>query len=116
VEAKKLLQLHHDRWALTINRNRHKNRIKGLLATQGSAVPSTGIYPKNSSMFTNLMVATPMMLRSRLIREHARLQLMGRQINAIEQEQRHAIRRPEHLSRAIVRDLVRLKIIHINTS
>ena len=58
----------------------------------------------------------PQGLKTRLLREHERLQLVEQQMKAIEQEQRQAIRNPDHPSITMVRDLMRLKSIHIHTA
>ena len=54
VEAEDRRQLHRARWTLTSEKNRHINRIKGLLATQGNSLP-IGICMKNSAMYVNGM-------------------------------------------------------------
>jgi transposase len=46
VEAEDRRQLHRDRWALTSERNRHINRIKGLLTTQGISLSVNGDLPE----------------------------------------------------------------------
>jgi transposase len=110
-------QLHRERWALSGERNKHVNRIGGLLATQGIRLSINGDLPEaldqvhtwdGSSLSPNL--------KKRLLREHERLQLVEQQMKAIEQEQREAIRAPHHSSVSMVRDLMRLKSIHIHTA
>ncbi len=117
VEAEDRRQLHRDRWALTSECNRHTNRIKGLLATQGISLPVNENLPEELNHVRKWDGSPiPPMLQSRLIREYERFRLVEQQINAIEQEQRRAIRQQEHPSTVMVRDLMRLKSIHVHTA
>lgn len=117
VEAEDHRQLHRERWALTSERNRHINRIKGLLAAQGIRLPVNGNLPQELNQVRKWDGSPlPPMLRSRLLREYERLQLVEQQIKGIEQEQRQAIRGSDHSSLTMVRALMRLKSIHINTA
>jgi transposase len=110
-------QLHRERWALSGERNKHINRIKGLLATQGISLSVSGDLPEALGQVRKWdgSQLSPH-LKTRLLREHERLQLVEQQMKAIEQDQRQAIRRPEHPSTAMVRNLMRLKSIHIHTA
>jgi transposase len=117
VEAEDRRQLHRDRWALTGERNRHINRIKGLLATQGISLSVNGDLPKELNLVRKWDGSPlPPGLMERLLREYERLQLVEQQMKVIEQEQRQSLRRPEHPSTAMARHLMRLKSIHINTA
>lgn len=110
-------QLHRDRWALSSERNRHINRIKGLLATQGVSLPVNGDFPAELEE-ARTWDGSPLApgLTQRLLREHERLQLAEQQIKAIEQEQRQTLRSSQDPSITMVRDLMRLKSIHIQTA
>ncbi len=117
VGAEDRRQLHRDRWALTGERNRHINRIKGLLATQGISLSVNGDLPKELNLVRKWNGSPlPPGLKARLLQEYARLQLVEQQMKVIEQEQRQALRRPDHPSVTMARALMRLKSIHINTA
>ena len=117
VEAEDRRQLHRERWALSSERNKHINRIGGLLATQGIRLSVNGNLPETLNQ-VHTWDGSPLSpdLKKRLLREHARLQLVEQQMKAIELQQRQAIRNPNHPSITIVRDLMRLKSIHIHTA
>jgi transposase len=117
VDVEDRRQLHCERWALSDERNKHINRIKGLLATHGISLSANGNLPKALDQ-VRIWDGSPIPpgLTARLLREHERLQLVEQQMKAIEQEQRQAIRRPEHPSTAMVRNLMRLISIHIHTA
>jgi len=110
-------QLHRERWALSSERNKHINRIKGLLVTQGISLSVNGNLPKALDQ-VHTWDGSPLSpyLKKRLLREHERLQLVEQQMKAIEQEQRQAMRKPYHPSITMVRNLMRLKSIHIHTA
>lgn len=117
VEAEDRRQLHRDRWALTGERNRHINRIKGLLATQGISLSVNRDLPKELNLVRKWDGSTlPPGLTARLLQEYERLQLVEQQMKVIEQEQRLALRQPDHPSVTMARALMRLKSIHINTA
>ncbi|MFQ5873643.1 MAG: IS110 family transposase, partial [Dehalococcoidia bacterium] len=117
VEAEDRRQLHRERWALTSERNRHINRIKGLLAAQGLRLPVNGDLPEKLNQVRKWDGSPlPPGLMVRLLREHMRLQFVEQQIKTIEQEQRQALRRSDHPSLTMARALMRLKSIHINTA
>jgi transposase len=110
-------QLHRERWALSSERNKHVNRIGGLLATQGIRLSINGDLPEALDQ-ARAWDGSPLSphLKKRLLREHDRLQLVEQQMKGIEQEQREAIRDPDHPSVTMVHDLMRLKSIHIHTA
>jgi transposase len=117
VDAEDRRQLHRERWALSGERNKHINRIKGLLATQGISLPVNDDLPEALEQVRTWDGSSlPPGLTAQLLREHQLLQLVDQQMKAIEQEQRQAIRRPEHPSTVMVRDLMQLKSIHIHTA
>lgn len=111
------LQLHRHRWALSTERTRHINRIKGLLANQGVNLPVNGDFPAQLEK-ARTWDGSPLApgLARRLLREHERLQLVEQQVKAIEQEQRQTLRTSQQPSITMVRDLMRLKSIHIQTA
>ena len=117
VGAEDRRQLHRERWALSSERNKHINRIGGLLATQGIRLSVNGDLPEALNQ-VHTWDGSPLSpdLKKRLLREHTRLQLVEQQMKAIEQEQRQALRRPDHPSVTMARALMRLKSIHINTA
>jgi transposase len=117
VKAEDRRQLHRTRWTLTSEKNRHINRIKGLLATQGISLPVNEDLPEELNQARKWDGSPiPPMLRSRLICEYEILQLVKQQIKAIEQKQRQSLRHPEHPSMTMVRNLMRLKSISIHTA
>jgi transposase len=80
-------QLHRELATLTEERTRIRNRIRGLLAVQGAWV---GRWSKLREQLASLRLwdgsALGPALRQRIEREIERLELVGRQIRAIEQE------------------------------
>ncbi len=117
VGAEDRRQLHRDRWALTGERNRHINRIKGLLATQGISLSVNRDLPKELNLVRKWDGSPlPPGLTARLLQEYERLQLVEQQMKVIEQEQRLALRQPDHPSVTMARALMRLKSIHIHTA
>ena len=117
VEAEDRRQLHRDRWVLTGERNRHINRIKGLLATQGISLSVNGDLPKELNLVRKWDGSPlPPSLTARLLQEYERLQLVEQQMKVIEQEQRLSLRQPDHPSVTMARALMRLKSIHIHTA
>jgi transposase len=110
-------QLHRDRWILSSERKKNINRIGGLLATQGISLSINGDLPEELDQVC-IWDGSPLSphLKKRLLREYKRLQLVKQQMKAIEQDQREAIRAPHHPSITMVRDLMRLKSIHIHTA
>jgi transposase len=109
--------LHRDRWTHSRERTKHTKRIKGLLAAQGIGLSLNGDLPKKMDQ-VRTWDGPPLSpgLKERLLREHERLQLVEQHMKAIEQEQRQAIREPDHTSISMVRDLMRLRSIRIHTA
>ena len=117
VGAEDRWQLHRELWALSSERNKHVNRIGGLLATQGISLSINGdlLEALNQVRACDGSPLSPHLMK-RLLREYERLQLVEQQMKAIEKEQRQAIRNTDHPSVTMVRDLMRLKSIHIQSA
>ena len=90
-------QLHRDLQELKDERTEHVNRIKGLLASQGLAAPEVNKHFADwldkARMWDGSAVPTE--LQKRLLREIERWELLGRQIQALEDERRQRIRRDD---------------------
>ena len=105
-------QLHRELMALTAERTRHINRIKGLLASQGvvllvkedflSQLETVQLWDSSN---------LPPGLRSRLVREYERLQILNEQIRQLERSCAEAIRTSTTPAMKQVRQLLRLKAI-----
>lgn len=117
VGAEDRRQLHRDRWVLSSERNKHINRIKGLLATQGISLSVNRDLHKELNLVRKWDGSPlPPGLTARLLQEYERLQLVEQQMKVIEQEQRLSLRQPDHPSVTMARALMRLKSIHIHTA
>ena len=92
VEAEDNRQLHRELGALKTERNRHINRIKGLLASQGVRMEVGKDFLKQLQGVC-LWDGTPLPtgLRARLEREHERLQLVNQHIQVLEKERKEII-------------------------
>ena len=101
-------QLHRDLLELKAERTQHTNRIKGLLAGCGLAMP--GIDGRFPEVLAELRTwdgqAVPAELQQRLRREHERWQLVDRQIKDLENERARRIRTSPDQSVAKVRGLL----------
>jgi transposase len=111
-------QLHRDLLELKAERTQHTNRIKGLLAGCGLAVPRIDAhFPE---MLAKLRTwdgqAVPAELQQRLVREHERWQLVDRQIKDLSNERVRRIRTSKDKSVAKVRQLLRLRGIGANSA
>jgi transposase len=87
-------QLHRELEELKDERTEHINRIKGLLASQGLALPTVNAQFPQWLAEARLWdgAAVPPDLQRRLLREHERWQVLGQQINGLERERRQRIR------------------------
>src|SRR5262249_20679235 len=87
-------QLHRDLLELKAERTQHTNRIKGLLAGCGLAVPN--IDAEFPEVLAKLRTwdgqPVPPELQQRLLREHQRWQLVDRQIKDLTNERARRIR------------------------
>ena len=111
-------QLHRDLLELKAERTQHTNRIKGLLAGCGLAMP--GIDGRFPEVLAELRTwdgqAVPAELQQRLRREHERWQLVDRQIKDLENERARRIRTSPDQSVAKVRGLLGVRGIGANSA
>ena len=110
-------QLHRELMALTAERTRHINRIKGLLASQGVVLPVKADF---LSQLETVQLwngsKLPLGLRSRLVREYERLQMFNEQIRQLDHSRAEAIRTSTTPAVEQVRQLLRLKAIGKNSA
>src|SRR5271165_7228843 len=87
-------QLHRDLLEMKSERTQHTNRIKGLLAGCGLAVPKidAAVPEVLARLRTWDKQAVPSELQQRLLREHERWQLVERQIKDLDNERSRRIR------------------------
>lgn len=103
-------QLHRDLIGLKAQRTEHGNRIKGLLAGLGLSVTVDGKLLEQLEQLRQWDdTPVPPALRQRIGREYERLQLVIRQIGALEAERVERIRAQETAEVKQVRQLLRLK-------
>lgn len=111
-------QLHRDLLELKAERTQHTNRMKGLLAGCGLAVPT--IDARFPEMLAKLRTwdgrPVPRELQQRLVREHERWQLVDRQIKDLTNERARRIRTVKDTSVDKVRQLLRLRGIGPNSA
>ena len=109
--------LHRELATLKKDRTRHINRIKSLLATQGVRLPvgKDFLNELNAARTWNGQPLPPY-LQNRLRREYERKQFVEEQIEAIEAERLTILRQSEDPVVQMVRDLMRLKSIGVNSA
>jgi transposase len=111
-------QLHRDLLELKAERTQHSNRIKGLLAGCGLALPN--IDGKFADVLAKLRTwdgqPVPKELQQRLLREHERWQLVDRQIKDVTNERARRIRTSTDTTVDKVRQLLRLRGIGPNSA
>jgi len=111
-------QLHRDLLELKAERTRHTNRMKGLLASCGLALPK--IDAEFPEMLARLRTwdgqPVPAELQQRLVREHERWQLVDRQVKDLNSERARRIRTAKDKSVDKVRQLLRLRGIGANSA
>ncbi len=109
--------LHRELATLRTERTRHINRIKGLLATQGVrlAVGKNFLKEMEAVRIWN-GDPLPSFLQTRLKREYQRKQFVERQIKCVEEERLQILRHSEDPVVQMVRDLMRIKAIGINSA
>jgi transposase len=109
-------QLHRELEELKDERTMHVNRIKGLLASQGLAVPGVGkgfaAWLAAARLWDGAAVQPD--LQRRLLRELERWQLLDRQIRELEHERRQRIRRDDTPQVEKVRSLMNLWAVGLN--
>ena len=109
-------QLHRDLEELKDERTQHSNRIKGLLASQGLDLATVDTALPEWLTAARLWDGTvvPAELRSRLLREYERWQLVDRQIKDQESARRRRIRCDDTPHVDKVRRLLELRGIGLN--
>ena len=109
--------LHRELHTLKVDRTRHINRIKGLLAGQGVRMPVHADF-LSSLDEVRLWDGSPLPagLRARLEQEYACLTFVHEQIQAREAERREMLRTSSDASVAQVRQLLRLRGIGENSA
>lgn len=110
-------QLHRELEALKKERTQHINRIKSLLVCHGIRM-SVGkdFLHQIESVRKWDRSPLPEGLQARLRREHERMQMVNDQIRAIEAERRAIIRHAKSRDIDMVRQLLQLKAIGVNSS
>ena len=110
-------QLHRELMALTAERTRHINRIKGLLCSQGIVLP---VHADFLSRLEEVQLwdgsQLPVELYARLGREYERLELSHQQIRQLNRDRTEAIRTSTTPAVEQVRQLLRLKAIGMNSA
>jgi transposase len=111
-------QLHRELEELKDERTGHINRLKGLLGSQGLVLPTVNAQFADWLGQARLWDGSPVPpeLQRRLLREHARWQLLGQQINALERERRQRILSEETPHVDKVRSLLGLCSVGLNGS
>ncbi len=117
VEQEDSRQLHRDLEALRGERTRHINRIKGLLA-------SYGVRMRVGADFLDRLETrrlwdgrpVPLGLKKRLVREYERLEMVKGQIKQVEAERADFVKISESPDVEMVRQLLCLRGIGINSS
>jgi transposase len=107
--------LHRELADLKEQRTQHTNRIKGYLANQGICLEVTDDFPvvvEQLHLWNGQPLPTG--LRTRLLCEYQRFQLVQQQIKTLEAERREAVRSSLHPQVEQVRRLLRLRGIGIN--
>ncbi len=117
VEQEDHRQLHREMMALKKERTRHINRIKALLAGQGVRMQVRKDFLEELEA-TRLWDGSrlPEGLKALLKREHKRFQLVEEQIAELETERMEAIQNSRRPDVQMVRDLLRLRAIGVNSS
>lgn len=118
VEDEDRRQLHRDLGELKAERTQHSNRLKGLLAGCGLAVPRV------DESFPEVLAAlrtwegqpVPPALQQRLLREHQRWAFVDRQIKDLENERARKIRTSAEEPMTKVRKLLCLRGIGANSA
>ncbi len=117
VEQEDSRQLHRELRALRVDRTRHINRIKGLLASYGLRISLGGDFLDQLET-AHLWDGRPMPvgLKRRLSREYERVQMVDRQIEEVAGERAHALKTSHSSEVKKVRQLLHLRGIGINSS
>jgi len=117
VEQEDHRQLHREMMALKKERTRHINRIKALLAGQGVRMQVKKDFLEELGA-VRLWDGSrlPEGLKALLKREHKRFELVEEQIAELETERMEAIQNSRRPDVQMVRDLLRLRAIGVNSS
>ena len=117
VEEEDQRQLHRELMAVTRERTKHINRLKGLLASQGVALKILKDFPEQLNR-VKLWNATPLpaILHIRLLREYERLQLVEQQLHEIEESRSEALRTSHSPAVEQIRKLLQLQGIGLHSA
>ncbi|MEJ2558021.1 MAG: IS110 family transposase [Anaerolineae bacterium] len=117
VEAEDKRHLHRELGTLKVDRTRHTNRIKGLLAGQGVRLPVQGDFLERLER-VRLWDGSPLPpgLQSRLRREYVCWQFVDGHIQELEAERAEMLRTSSDPSVAQVRQLLRLRALGENSA
>jgi len=117
VEQEDNRQLHREMMALKKERTRHINRIKALLTGQGLRMQVRADFLHQLETIRLWDGSRlPEGLVGLLQREHKRLQLVEEQIGELERERKEAIRNSTRPDIEMVRHLLRLRAIGVNSA
>jgi len=117
VEEEDRRHLNRELAAVKKDRTRHNNRIKGLLVGQGIRLAiKDDFLERLDAARTWDGLPLPPGLQMRLRREYERMKLAERQIKELERERIEAIRHSEDASVDMVRQLLKLKGIGLNSA
>jgi transposase len=117
VEDEDRRHLNRELSAAKKDRTRHSNRIKGLLVGQGIRLAiKDDFLDRLDAVRTWDGSPLPPGLQMRIRREYERMKLAGRQIKELEMERIEAIRHSEEPSVDMVRQLLQLKGIGLNSA
>lgn len=117
LEVEDQRHLHRELLTLKVDRTRHINRIKGLLAGQGVRIRvRTDFLSRLDEVHLWDESPLPTGLRTRLEQEYACLAFVTQQIQALEAERRDLLRTSSDASVAKVRQLLRLRGIGENSA
>ena len=117
VEQEDNRQLHREMMALKKERTRHINRIKALLTGQGLRMQVRADFLHQLETIRLWDGSRlPEGLVGLLQREHKRLQLVEEQIRELERERKEAIRNSTRPDIEMVRHLLRLRAIGVNSA
>ena len=117
VEQEDSRQLHRDLVALRGERTRHINRIKGLLASYGVRMRvGRGFLDRLETKRLWDGRPVPLGLKKRLVREYERFEMVNRQIDEVKGERAELIKTSESPDVEMVRQLLCLRGIGINSA
>jgi transposase len=117
-EAEDARHLHRELITLQQQATEHVNRLKGLLATCGLALPIIDKHFPRKLKELRQWDGTPVppALRDRLLREFERLQVVNRQARELEQARAATVRKQDSPAVAQVRRLLGLRGIGMNSA